>query len=919
MKLRPYQKEAVNAVFKEWKKVNSTLLVSATGCHGRGEKLLMADGTTKAVEYIRTGQHLLGVDGTCRTVLATTSGVAKLYKVIPTTGKPFIVNGEHKLTLIRVTKGGKPAKDKEIIDVSVTEWLTWNTAKKQKYQLFKCPGVDVFPETFNDNAAEHKITPYFLGVLLGENNDGRSNALKIVNPTEEVHKALLREERIYDTFMSIVGSGKDRTYSFSYADNDSFRKDLSCLGLLSQKNKKGRKTFVSLIPQEYLSAPKDVRLELLAGMLDSSGGRLHWNGYEFYTKSKRLSRDFMFLCQSLGFAVDIHASTKWGFDGGKKPYQYRVEISGDCEMIPCRSKIYTAAKKQKKRDLFCTSFVIREHCYGEYFGFTVDKDNRYLLDDFTVTHNCGKTIMFSSVAKRIVKDGGKVLIVAHRGDLLEQAQDKLLKSTGLESELEQASHHASLDANVVVASVQTLSRKERLTQFPKDHFAAVIIDEAHHAVTDSYKNIIEYFSSAKLLGVTATPNRADLRSISDVFETTAFQYDINTAIHDGWLSNIAIQRCNLKIDISDVNCVAGDFQSNELGSALEPYLDQIADQLKEKAAGRKTLVFVPLISIGDKFVEILTEKGLRAANVTGKSKDREEIKQALENGELDVVCNSMLWTEGADIPSVDCIVNLRATRSVGLFRQILGRGLRLSPGKENLLVLDFLWITARKGYDVLSPVDLFIDKEDIPYADDLLESETAYDIDTLGELAAGARVDAAAALAKQLHDAQNRHFGTRAFRELNNSNVIYLYDPDTDNLDTICIDNDPALSFYFGKERWAWSPINYWQVDAITPGQREMLQNIGVNMSCLQFKGQASAIIGTYMKRKDAGLCSFKQAQALKRRGYKDTEMWSAAAASSTMSAIANNQWKIPYGMYPNSYRPNDFTDSVRKYQELYA
>lgn len=530
----------------------------------------------------------------------------------------------------------------------------------------------------------------------------------------------------------------------------------------------------------------------------------------------------------------------------------------------------------------------------------------------------GKTVIFSAIAKKFVDSGEKVLILAHRGDLLEQAQDKLMKSFCLESDLEKAESHASLDANIVVASVQTLSREDRLNQYSADHFDAIIIDEAHHAVNDTYKKIIEYFSNAKILGVTATPNRSDLRSISNVFETTAYKYDIDSAIKDGWLSNIVIQRCGLNIDISDVNCVAGDYQSNALGDALEPYLEQIADQLKEKASDRKILVFVPIIAIGDKFTRILNDKGFKAACVSAKSKNRNAIKNAFEGDGLNVVVNCMLWTEGFDNPAVDCIVNLRATRSKSLFRQIIGRGLRLAPEKENCLILDFLWHTSRKGYDVLSPIDLFIDSADIPYTEQFLESEDVIDISELAEMASNARIDAEITLAKRLRQAQNRHFGKRAFRELDNDNVTYLYDSETDNLDTICIDNDPALTFYFGKERWCWSPTNYWQLDPITDKQMEMLDNIGVIQKNLQFKGQASEIINTYLKRKDNGFCSYKQSSALKRRRFVNTEIWSAEAATEMLGTIANNHWKVPYTIKQETYRPKDFYKMAFLYQKLY-
>lgn len=528
----------------------------------------------------------------------------------------------------------------------------------------------------------------------------------------------------------------------------------------------------------------------------------------------------------------------------------------------------------------------------------------------------GKTICFSAITKRIADAGGKVLILAHRGELLEQAKDKLKTGVALESELEKADAYASLDARVVVGSVQTMYREERLSRYATDHFDAVIVDEAHHAVTDTYRRIFDHFSGAKLLGVTATPKRSDLRSVSEIFASVAYKYDIRSAIDAGWLSRIAIQRCNLEIDISDVSCVAGDYQSSELGEALTPYLEQIADQIALKAAGRKILVFVPLVSIGEEFAALLNRKGFRAACVSAKSKDRQELTDVFSSGQLDAVCNAMLFSEGYDNPAVDCIVNLRATRSDSLYRQIMGRGLRLSPGKENCLVLDFLWHTSRKGYDILSPVDLFLDKADIPYANDLLAGESVMELDSLESLASNARINAAAALAKQLRDAQTRHFGNRTFTELHRDNLLYLYDADTDNLDTVCISGDPALEFYFGKGRWEWSPTSYWQIDPVTEKQREMLSGIGVDVKNLQFRGQASDVISAYMKRKEAGFCSFKQARFLAHKGFKHTCMWSASSASGIMNDISRNHWRIPRSIRPSKYKPSDFFTYAALYRK---
>lgn len=154
----------------------------------------------------------------------------------------------------------------------------------------------------------------------------------------------------------------------------------------------------------------------------------------------------------------------------------------------------------------------------------------------------GKTIVFASVAADQVRAGDRVLILAHRGELLEQAADKLQRSTGLVSAVEKA-ESTCLDSwyRVVVGSVQTLQRTARLERFPRDYFGTIIIDEAHHSITDGYRRILDYFGSAKVLGVTATPDRGDMRNLGEVFDSLAYEYKLTDAIKDGYLCRIMAQ------------------------------------------------------------------------------------------------------------------------------------------------------------------------------------------------------------------------------------------------------------------------------------------------------------------------------------------------------------------------------------------
>ena len=224
----------------------------------------------------------------------------------------------------------------------------------------------------------------------------------------------------------------------------------------------------------------------------------------------------------------------------------------------------------------------------------------------------GKTIVFASVAADQVRAGDRVLILAHRGELLEQAADKLQRSTGLVSAVEKA-ESTCLDSwfRVVVGSVQTLQRTARLERFPQDYFGTIIIDEAHHAITDGYRRILDYFSGAKVLGVTATPDRGDMRNLGEVFDSLAFEYKLTDAIKEGYLCKIMAQTVPLQLDISSVTMSGGDYAVGDLGTALDPYLEQIAAEMARRCKSRKTVVFLPLIKTSQKFRDLLNTYGFR--------------------------------------------------------------------------------------------------------------------------------------------------------------------------------------------------------------------------------------------------------------------------------------------------------------------
>ena len=512
MQLRPYQNEAVTAIRHEWEQGKQrTLLVLPTGCHAVGQRLLMHNGESRAVEDIQVGDHLMGPDGTPRTVLYRNTGTGRLYSVMPRKGDPFIVTGDHLLTLAR-TSGAKSPQHSQYIDVTVADWLGWSRNRKHLYKLVRCSGV---PEFFGRGYSYRPIDPYFLGILLGDG--GLSQGVNITTADPEVANVIRQQAQHYGYRLRQAPAGKATTWFFCKDVSDGALHDqLRLLGLM------GHTAGDKFVPDVYKYAPICDRLQIIAGLIDADGYLRH-GGYDYITKSRQLAEDLVFMCRSVGLAAYINWC--WKYCGKSIGSYFRVSISGDCSRIPCRVKRRIAGKRRQNKDVLRTSFSVHEIEEGSYIGFTVDGDNRYLLDDFTITHNCGKTIVMADVADKAVQEGGRVLIMAHRGELLTQAADKLRTATGLESAIEKA-ESTSLGSMfpVTVGSVQSLCRERRLSQFPGDYFSTILVDEAHHCLADSYQRVLEHFPRANVLGVTATPDKLLKKQMGTYFDSLAYEY-----------------------------------------------------------------------------------------------------------------------------------------------------------------------------------------------------------------------------------------------------------------------------------------------------------------------------------------------------------------------------------------------------------
>jgi superfamily II DNA or RNA helicase len=480
----------------------------------------------------------------------------------------------------------------------------------------------------------------------------------------------------------------------------------------------------------------------------------------------------------------------------------------------------------------------------------------------------GKTVLFAEWSRRRVARGRRVLVMAHRSELLEQAQNKL-HDVGVDAAIEQANRRAG-NARVVVASVQSLSPK-RLEQFDPNEFD-IVVDEAHHGNAPSYRRPLDYFANAQVLGVTATPDRGDGEALGDVWESVAFQYDIRDGIRDGWLVPITARQIVLAgVDLSTVRSRAGDLAEDELAQILSTesaILGQVDATLRE-VGDRRAIAFCVNVAHAKAIAEAINRYRPGAARVAHGALDRDEraeILAAFRRGEHQFLVNCELYTEGFDEPSIAAVVTIRPTKSRIVVVQQVGRGTRLlgaslpesvANGKPNLLWLD---LTGNAGrHKLVGPLDALAP----------------------GEASKEQRQEAAKILAEEGWDLDEVY--DEAERRLEEKRQAARL---TVNARYFAHDIDP----FFGAE--LGEPIyEAWAADPATPEERAILQyTIKLKkLPSAMTRGEAQRIIRAHEARKKLGLASYAQQKLLQNAGVNAKDMTIAAASRRIAVLVACN------------------------------
>jgi len=380
----------------------NALLIGPQGCHRKGQKVLMFDGTLLTVEQVRVGDLLMGPDSTPRQVLKLHNGVEEMVEIAPTKGEPWVVNRSHMLTLMRTHFNGgsgyRPAS--EVKDVMLLEYLAWSKTQKHSHVLFRV-GVEF------ETAETLPLEPYFLGLLLG---DGcLRDRLCITSIDQEVIEEVQAQAKNFNLTVSVDDSNRSAaSYHLvgTRGKPNPITTSLRGLGLF------GCDSGTKFVPHIYKTACREDRLRLLAGLMDTDGS-LHGGCFDYTSKSRQLAEDVAFIARSVGLAAYVSPCRKASQNGTAGDY-FRMMISGHTNQIPVRVPHKQAQERQQVKDVLHTGFTTKELPTEEYFGFTLDGDHRYLLDDFTVTHNCGK----SEVLRAVGGDKKSIGIYAQPSDFL---------------------------------------------------------------------------------------------------------------------------------------------------------------------------------------------------------------------------------------------------------------------------------------------------------------------------------------------------------------------------------------------------------------------------------------------------------------------------------------------------------------------
>jgi superfamily II DNA or RNA helicase len=479
--LREHQVEAVRKGVAAGNGVLS-LDVGLGKCLGRDTPILMHDGTIKMVQDITKGELLMGDDSKPRRVLSTCAGRENMYRVVPVKGEPYVVNESHILSLKKSTN--KKHQNGQVVDICVRDYLKLPPGPRADLKGWRAPVIF--------SSREVPLDPYMLGYWLG---DGASRAAVISSQESPVLQYFHKNLGKYGLHLSYVSQ-----YDYRIVDSkrpNFFFKTLRDLNLIQNKH----------IPEIYKCNSRDIQLQLLAGLMDSDGSIVDGgSGWDITQKNEKLFDDLLYLCRSLGFACYKKKCEKTCTNapgGPKRGTYFRCCISGEgVEQVPCKVIRKKAEPRIQKKNVLLTGIKLEPLGIDDYFGFEIDGNRRFMLGDFTVTHNTVCALALAAQFKR------RTLIIVHKGFLADQWIERIRQFCPGATIGRVQQDEFSIGNDFVIAMIQTLCQRPFAPGAFKS-FGTLIVDEAHHIAAQAFSQAMFLMAPKYTLGLTATPERKD--------------------------------------------------------------------------------------------------------------------------------------------------------------------------------------------------------------------------------------------------------------------------------------------------------------------------------------------------------------------------------------------------------------------------
>lgn len=704
---RDYQHEAIRQLLFNKKAV----VEEATGCHIKGTGVLMYDGSIKIVEDIAVGDMLMGADGHKREVLSLIKGTDQLYKAIPTRGKEFIVNGDHILHLC-YSNSGKPndKRDNTSINIPVNEYNKQNITFKHRTKLIWNDKELVFDSKEKNNT---KLLPYFVGQYLGNGDTYYFGITSGDDITEMIYEQIslygLNKEDITINNQRGCKHYHIRT-RYKYGKKQPILNDFLSLGLIFRNNDTRTKCGEKFIPSVFKYGTIKDRYELLAGLIDSDGHLANGTYYEVVSKSKKLVDDLVFIARSLGFFVSV--SDKY-VKYCNKTY-YRCNIQGDIAKIPVRveRKKYKGAsfsERQKNYKRHNVSGLTVEP-YNEdrtFYGFRLSGDGLYMLDNFMITHNSGKSLVIYCLIMYLLTIKMRIVLVVPNIMLVEQMRQDFKDYGWADCDrfltIMYMDHEPDIRCPVLISTYQSLVKRD--DSFIS-RYNAVVVDEVHQAPANSIQAILgKLIYTEYRMGMTGTlPDHSDPEQVAKVYEIygsigpLVARKPASELMEEGYLSKLKI--ANLIIKYPEKACLRNRNRpyDEEMATIIESHdrmwiFNYILNRIPED---ENTIILCYQIKHLDAIFEHIQKHfgnkfKIRKIHGAVASDERIEIKGIAENeAGVVIVATYGTMSVGVNIKRLHNVILGSSRKSKISILQTIGRGLRLHETKDWLCLFDIV-------------------------------------------------------------------------------------------------------------------------------------------------------------------------------------------------------------------------------------